>query len=249
MIQGQQDIAQLHGAAALCLAFGAERSSALLGVLLTLPVGVARADIRGKVLDELTNQPIAGAVVVVEWHAKPLMQALEECLHVETAVTDVHGRYEVHSWAGAWAPGKLASYYGRFYRYVAYKFNYVPGFHPGDAEGVLRLKPFTGTSDEWFEPKDTGYPVGETNWFGYRMYYRNCWDQGSQHNLFRLYDTFAKDAAVIAKSPLQKRYVARVNEFAQNLLVNWSKRTHVDRHGNWVNDDPADAYTPEMLLK
>ena len=232
-------------------AFGAVRGGALAGVLSVLLVSEASADIRGQVLDEVTNEPIAGAVVVVEWHAKHTNFVEEdvECLHVETAVTDAKGRYRVAAWAGAFTPKNLI-YYGRYHRYAAYKFNYVPGFHVGDAEGLLRLRPFTGTPDEWFEPTDSSYPVGERSWFGIRMHYQGyCFDRESQHNLFRLYYTFAKDAAVIAISPRQKQYVAAVNSFAQALRVNWSKPTHVDRNGDWVNNNPADAYTPEMLLK
>jgi len=246
-----QHATRSRAATGLRPAFAWKRGGALAGVLSTLLAGAAHAGTSGQVLDEVTNQPIAGAVVVVEWQAMHtnFVEADRECLHVETAVTDAKGRYRVASWAGAFAPRNLI-YYGRYHRYAAYKFNYVPGFRRGDAEGVLRLKPFTGTPDEWFAPTDSSYPVGELSWFGFRMHYEAyCFDRESQHNLFRLYDTFAKDAALIARSPQQKRYVAVVNNFAQALLVNWSKPTHIDRHGDWVNDDPADAYTPEMLLK
>lgn len=55
----------------------------------------------GRVLDEETQQPIEGAIVVFRWQGvgtKAFVDTQTVCYHVESAVTDAEGRYTTASW-------------------------------------------------------------------------------------------------------------------------------------------------------
>ncbi len=54
----------------------------------------------GYVLEERTNKPIPGAIVVVRWQgtAFSFVDTHTVCMHVESATTDDQGRYHIASW-------------------------------------------------------------------------------------------------------------------------------------------------------
>ncbi len=60
--------------------------------------------VAGRVLDQDTGQPVAGAIVVVRWigtATKAFVDQHTACYHVETAKTDAEGRYATTSWLEA----------------------------------------------------------------------------------------------------------------------------------------------------
>lgn len=81
--------------------------AALAWVAVALSTGCALAPPRevppqtGRVLDEETQQPIEGAIVVLRWQGvgtKAFVDTETVCYHVESAVTDVDGRYATAPW-------------------------------------------------------------------------------------------------------------------------------------------------------
>lgn len=64
--------------------------------------------IEGRVLEEGTDKPISGAIVVVRWQgtAFSFVESPTVCIHVETTTTDKDGRYRIPFWhASAEPPG------------------------------------------------------------------------------------------------------------------------------------------------
>lgn len=105
--------------------------------------------IEGRVLEEGTNQPIPGAIVVVRWHGRTFafVDSQGSCYHVETATTDEQGRYRTKPWR---QPRKD---YGLSFDHIAID-AYKPGY--GFPEKLSRvqeieyLAPFKGTPKERF---------------------------------------------------------------------------------------------------
>lgn len=52
----------------------------------------------GTVLDDETQVPIAGAMVIVRWQDRSLGRGPSACVHAESAITDTQGRYRVSAW-------------------------------------------------------------------------------------------------------------------------------------------------------
>lgn len=81
----------------------------LVWVVATLMAGCALAPPRevptqtGRVLDEETQQPIEGAIVVVQWsgvtaHTFIPVDSRRVCYHAESALSDGNGRFKTRSW-------------------------------------------------------------------------------------------------------------------------------------------------------
>lgn len=77
--------------------------SILLG-LLSLPLNACALSgdaVEGKVLEEGTNKPISGAIVVVRWQGYVSIFPAETrnvCVHVASTTTDDQGRYHFPAW-------------------------------------------------------------------------------------------------------------------------------------------------------
>jgi len=107
--------------------------------------------IEGRVLEEGTNKPIPGAIVVVKWiglttSGSWFVEASTVCYHVETATTDGQGNYQTK----AWRQPQHKDYTVKFDRIGvdAYKPGY--GF-PGklsQVKGIEYLAPFRGSREE-----------------------------------------------------------------------------------------------------
>lgn len=75
--------------------------------LVMLPLSacsLSSGPIEGRVLEEGTDKPIAGAIVVVNWIGRTtsgsmFVEAQDVCYHVETAITDEKGRYQTKGWS------------------------------------------------------------------------------------------------------------------------------------------------------
>lgn len=127
---------------------------ALISLLLLLPLtacGLSSASISGKVLEERTDKPIPGAIVVVRWIGRTtsgsmFVEARDVCYHVETAETDEKGIYRIK----AWSQPQHKDYTVKFNHMVvdAYKPDY--GFSsavPRNDEDAY-LAPFRGAGQE-----------------------------------------------------------------------------------------------------
>ncbi len=111
----------------------------LFCVLPLAACAVSGSGIEGQVVEQGTNNPISGAIVIARWHgtASLLVDSQTVCVHVESTVTDDQGRFHFSRWYQA--PRRLVS--GVQPTVTAYK----PGYEARlFEEKIYHLKPFTG---------------------------------------------------------------------------------------------------------
>jgi len=128
--------------------------SLLLAVPLLASCALSGGAIKGKLLEQGTNKPIPGGIVLVRWYGHVssgsiFVEARTLCYHVETSTTDEQGRYQTKAWR---QPQK---------KDYTVKFDYigVQGFKRGyqlpygkpQVEGKTYLVPFNGTRKERLE--------------------------------------------------------------------------------------------------
>ena len=215
-----------------------KQSLRVAAVALLLSVASAQAfslsgtAVDGKVVDENTGSPVAGAVVVVTWvgDTSGIVGGNTVCYHVETTMSDADGKFHTPRWFRWSLSGILIAERGP--RAKAYKTGYTGPSSSGANPSVVLIAP--GTDDQYFENL---------------LYLPNCPEAAeSRKNLYRLYAIVAKDSEPLARSREQKERVARIQEQAKNALVDHSKPTVVVG-GSEVNVNPQDNYKAEELLK
>lgn len=98
----------------------------------------------GYVLEERTNKPIPGAIVVVRWQgtAFSFVDTHTVCMHVESATTDDQGRYHIASWRKSAEPVGVRNLEPIV---TAHKAGYE--WSSVFSENVQYLKPRTGSVD------------------------------------------------------------------------------------------------------
>lgn len=124
----------------------------LLALVCTLPLSACASllgnAIEGTVLEQGTNKPIPGAIVIVRWGgALPAFaEARSVCVHIETATTDAMGGFRTAAWRAPSSVGPapvVQAHIGP----AAYA--YKSGYEYVDTQGeTVYLKPFTGTRGE-----------------------------------------------------------------------------------------------------
>lgn len=147
--------------------------------------------IEGQVLEEGTNKPIPGAIVVVRWQGRvsSFVDSHGVCYHVESATTDEQGKYQTKPW-------RKPREYGVSFDHIdidAYK----PGYgHPSrlsKAMEIEHLAPLRGTREETFK--------------SIRIAGVKCPGAGeSQKNLIPLYKTIYEQLATLALTKDEKFY-------------------------------------------
>lgn len=105
--------------------------------------------VEGRVLEEGTDKPIPGAIVVARWQgtAFSFVESPTVCIHVETATTDKEGRYRIPFWH---ASAKPSGAHGIEPIVTAYKAGYQwPTRLPKSLSGGDQyLRTFTGSREE-----------------------------------------------------------------------------------------------------
>lgn len=77
----------------------------LLLLMLAAPTAsraMSGGPVEGQVLDYDSGQPVEGAIVVARWQGEvfQIVQSQGVCVHAETVVSNVAGRYRIEGWAG-----------------------------------------------------------------------------------------------------------------------------------------------------
>lgn len=126
----------------------------LLVVFLVFPLtacALSGEAIEGRVLEEGTDKPIAGAIVVVRWMGDTtsgswFVESRTTCYHVETATTDGQGSYRTKPWRQP----QHKDYTVKFDRIAinAYKPGYGPPSKLSRAQEIEYLAPFGGAREE-----------------------------------------------------------------------------------------------------
>ncbi len=191
--------------------------------------------LEGKVLEEGTNKPISGAIVVARWQgdAFSFVDSPTVCIHVESTTTDNEGRYHLPAWRAKAEPAGVHNIEPIL---IAYQPGYgLPTVPSQKRENVL-LKPFAGTRGERLEY--LGRVISSTS----------CGSAGASYkNLYRLRRAVYEEAIALAQTPEEKKRAERFKEIANDTLVDRSKPTKYDERGRLINVDPKDTFRPEDL--
>jgi hypothetical protein len=203
-------------------------------------LALSSGPIEGRVLDESTGQPVAGAIVVTTWNASDwsgLAVTRRVCYHVETATSDANGKFRIPAWSDGLSARGLFMH-DHVVAAEAYKAGYVRPKTITDKPEIVWVAPFKGTKDEYFDYLEV---VAGSN---------NCSGGGeSRRTLYRLYEPLAGEAKSIAESREQNRLAKKFIFFANDVLVDYGKPTTSDRAGWTINVNPDDNYKKEDLLK
>lgn len=163
-------------------------------VLPTTGCAYSGGPIEGRVLEEGTDKPIPGVIVVARWEgtAFSFVENPTVCIHVETATTDKDGRYRIPFWHASAEP---AGVHGIEPIVTAYKAGYQwPRKLPKSLDDEMQyLRPFVGTREERFKAS--------------RIAGIKCPNAGSsQRNLIPLYKTIYEQLATLALTKDEKLY-------------------------------------------
>jgi hypothetical protein len=113
--------------------------------------GLTGGIVSGKVLEEKTDKPIPGAIVVVRWIGRTTsgsmyVEAHNVCYHVETATTDEQGGYQTKAWSQAQHKDYTVKFHNM--QVDAYKQDYGLSQAATRNDEDVYLAPFKGTSGE-----------------------------------------------------------------------------------------------------
>ena len=77
-----------------------------VAALLVFGLTLSSCAMEGQVLEEGTNKPLAGAIVIATWHGSTLnpVHSTSTCFHLETATTDKNGKFKMPSFSGNFDP-------------------------------------------------------------------------------------------------------------------------------------------------
>ena len=125
----------------------------LFALLVTLPLtacALSGGPVSGEVLEERTNQPIPGAIVMVRWKGDlpGFADSKTVCYHVESTVSDETGGYRIAAWSKEAAADWQTRIINKEFVVVAYKVGYGFSNQSSQKEEIEYLAPFTGTSGE-----------------------------------------------------------------------------------------------------
>jgi len=152
--------------------------------------------IEGMVLEEGTNKPVPGAIVVVRWQGH-LGYSGTVCYHVETTMADAEGKYRLPAWS---KPSPYGNISDRTWLSSAYK----PGYQYARVQrtkGIDILQPFAGGRGERMKIVRTASV--------------SCGSAGeSKKNLLPLYRTLYEEARALAATKEDK---AIVNNFLYKI--------------------------------
>lgn len=150
--------------------------------------------IDGQVLEEGTNKPIPGAIVVVTWAGDLVAFAESQhvCVHVESAATDSTGHFHTKAWH---TPSRIGWVRDLTPEVIAYKPGYAQSPTSSDNLSQQWLTPFRGTRGERLEYLSSGWVGG-------------CGEQdGSAKNLIPLFKAQYEEAQHIAISNKDRELV------------------------------------------
>jgi hypothetical protein len=105
--------------------------------------------LEGQVLEAATKKPLLDSLVVARWQGtySAIAETKTVCYHVETATTDVEGRYRTPAWS---AKSKGPFFSPETVIITAYKLGYQ-STRVQRTKGVTYLQPFAGTREERFK--------------------------------------------------------------------------------------------------
>lgn len=127
-----------------------------MGVMLLLPLqacALSGGPLQGKVMEEGTEKPIAGAIVVARWqgHLASWGHGKTVCYHVLSTTSDENGDYRLPAWKKDITEDWQKNIRPETVLIDAYKPGYGLPTAPSQKRGVVSLKSFIGTPGERIE--------------------------------------------------------------------------------------------------
>jgi len=123
----------------------------MLPMLLPLSAcGLSGGPLSGQVLEEDTNKPVPGAIVVVRWRGDlpGFADSRTVCYHVASAITDEAGRYRIPAWSKEAEKDWQKRIINKEFTVVAYKSGYGFPKQPSQKQQIVLMAPFKGTAGE-----------------------------------------------------------------------------------------------------
>ncbi|MDH4191280.1 MAG: hypothetical protein OEW21_13900 [Betaproteobacteria bacterium] len=196
-------------------------------MLLSACVGISGGPVSGRVLEEDSGKPIAGAIVVVRWFGVVggMGHGGKVCYHVAATLSRDDGSYLVPEWYErenryGWGMGH------REYYVIAYKAGYGWPRQPSQDQEISLLAPFKGTVEERFKYFDS---VTSNTRCSHHAEIRK--------HLYWPWMTLYEEASGIAVTAEQKRNAEWLRAFARSRLTDDTKPTRHDEFGFVQNVD------------
>ncbi len=186
------------------------RALQLIAAFLLLPPFTACAffggAVEGQVLEQGTNTPIVGAIVIGRWrgHLATFAHGKAVCYHILSTTTNENGRYSFSAWKKEFTADWQRNVRPEHVVLTVYK----PGYeHARTVKTTAYLKPFTGTPkkriDHLFHILDT----------------TRCPEAGhSNRNLYALLHALHLEAVAIAVTPEDKQRAEGLESWARSAL-------------------------------
>lgn len=162
--------------------------------------------IQGQVLEESTNKPIPGAIVVARWqgHLASFAHGQTVCVHVDSTTTDAQGKYRFPAWRKSSDIGSVRNIQPII---IVYKTGYQWS-ETQSKKNVEDLRSFTGTRGERLE-----YLLGLSGLVG-------CYGAGDERPLVLVYKALYDEAKEIALNDKDRDLLQTIRRRA---LYAWSR--------------------------
>lgn len=201
--------------------------------------GLSGDAVQGRVLEQGTDKPIPGAIVLLRWRGDlpGVADSKTVCFHVATTLTDEAGNFRIAARHVKPAADWQTRIINKEFSVVAYKKGYGwPAARSPRRAGVVLLAPFKGTVAERFQ------------YFDRVISHTSCSHLGEiRKQLYWPWMALYEEARTIAITADQKKRADRLRSDAQSRLVDDTKPTTVDEYGRIVNRDPRDQLKVEPL--
>ncbi len=215
------------------------RLMSMLPTLLPLSAcALSGGPVIGQVVEEGTNKPIPGAIIVVRWRGDlpGFADSRTVCYHVASTVTDQAGGYRIPAWSKETEKDWQKRIINKEFVIDVYKAGYGWPTKPSQKVEIEYLAPFKGDTKERFD------------YLSRVISGTTCVSAGESYkNLYRVTHAIYQEAKAIARTADEKQRAERFRELAEDTLVNRSKPTKYDERGRPVNIDPKDTFRPEDL--
>jgi hypothetical protein len=190
----------------------------LSGLLCLLTACASSGPLAGKVLEEGTNKPIAGAIVVARWQgdAFGLVHSPTVCVHVDTATTDAEGRYRITASFKSTDPIGVRNIKPII---SAYKTGYVRSEFLSTKDDVLFLRIGGGGREERLN--------------AIRVAGVSCGNAGeSRKNLLPLYRALYEEALPLVVTKGDKYFLSNLLNQIEEIELPYeeAQKRHIDRH-------------------
>lgn len=166
--------------------------------------GLSGGVVEGRVLEEGTEKPVSGAIVVALWigHLATFAHGRTICYHVLSTITDDQGRYRFPNWRKEITQDWQRNVREEQISVIAYKAGYVWSKNVAHAPERVYVKPFTGTREERLREL-----------LRIRQATR-CTESGdSVKNLYKLYKALYDEAKAIPRSEQEAQLAESLSDY------------------------------------